>query len=52
MYVLTYFVLIDFGHDGASFLVILLFDKIGYRFIRWGADPISYKMGSPTPPIS
>ena len=26
--------------------------KIGYGFIKWGSDPISYKMGSPTPPIS
>ena len=27
MWVLIYSFLIDFGHDGASFVVILLFDK-------------------------
>ena len=42
--------LIRFGHDGASFVAILLFEKMGYGFIKWGTDPIFYKMGSPTPP--
>jgi hypothetical protein len=53
MYVLTYVLLIDFGHDCASFVVILLFDKNGYGFIKRDADPISYTMGvgsEPTPP--
>ena len=42
MHVLTYSFLIDFGHDGASFVVILLFEKIGYGFIKWEADPVDY----------
>ena len=49
MYVFNALFLIDFGHDGASFVVILLFDNNRIWVYKMGNDPISDKMGSPTP---
>ena len=39
IYVLTYFVLIDVGHDGASFVVILFVDKKTIWVYKMGNRP-------------